>query len=51
MITAGDSWQNAVEKGIRCERVLLMTLAEMYAHGVFTRKVAAITQLLWTKSW
>lgn len=34
MITAGGSWHNALEKGIRCERALLMTLAELYAHRV-----------------
>jgi putative transposase len=35
-----------LEKGMRSERALLLTLAEMYVQGVSTRKVAAITERL-----
>ena len=39
-------YPSSLEKGIRSERALLMTLAEMYVQGVSTRKVAAITERL-----
>lgn len=45
-VREGGFYPNALEKGIRSERALLMTLAEMYVHGVSTRKVAAITEQL-----
>ena len=35
-----------LEKGIRNERTLLLTLAEMHMQGVSTRKVSAITEQL-----
>jgi putative transposase len=37
---------NALEKGVRSERTLLMTLAEMYVQVVSTLKVAAIPEQL-----
>jgi len=39
-------YPEALEKGLRSERALTMTLAEMYVQGVSTRKVAAITEKL-----
>jgi putative transposase len=39
-------YPSSLEKGMRSERALLMTLAEMYVQGVSTRKVAAITERL-----
>jgi len=39
-------YPQALEKGLRSERALLMTLAEMYVQGVSTRKVSAITERL-----
>jgi len=39
-------YPEALEKGLRSERALTMTLAEMYVQGVSTRKVAAITEQL-----
>jgi len=39
-------YPHSLEKGMRSERALLMTLAEMYVQGVSTRKVAAITEQL-----
>lgn len=41
-----DFYPEALEKGIRSERALTMTLAEMYVQGVSTRKVKAITEKL-----
>jgi putative transposase len=35
-----------LEKGLRSERALVATLAEMYVQGVSTRKVKAITEEL-----
>ncbi len=45
-VREGGFYPNALEKGIRSERALLMTLAEMYVQGVSARKVAAITEQL-----
>ena len=45
-VREGGFYPNALEKGIRSERALLLTLAEMYVQGVSTRKVAAITERL-----
>ncbi len=42
----GSFYPDALEKGLRSERALTMTLAEMYVQGVSTRKVAAITEQL-----
>ena len=39
-------YPGALEKGLRSERALLLSLAEMYVQGVSTRKVAAITEQL-----
>jgi len=45
-VREGGFYPRALEKGIRSERALLLTLAEMYVRGVSTRKVAAITERL-----
>jgi len=45
-VREGGFYPNALEKGVRSERALLMTLAEMYVQGESTRKVAAITEQL-----
>lgn len=45
-VREGNFYPSALEKGIRSERALLLTLAEMYVQGVSTRKVAAITEQL-----
>ncbi len=45
-VRQGDFYPQALEKGLRSERALTMTLAEMYVQGVSTRKVAAITEQL-----
>jgi transposase-like protein len=39
-------YPKAMEKGIRSERALKLALAEMYIHGVSTRKVTKITEAL-----
>lgn len=45
-VREGGFYPRSLEKGIRSERALLMTLAEMYVQGVSTRKVSAITEQL-----
>ena len=45
-VRQGDFYPQALEKGLRSERALTVTLAEMYVQGVSTRKVAAITEQL-----
>ena len=45
-VREGGFYPHALEKGMRSERALLLTLAEMYVQGVSTRKVAAITERL-----
>ena len=45
-VREGDFYPGALEKGLRSERALTMTLAEMYVQGVSTRKVKAITEKL-----
>lgn len=45
-VREGGFYPHALEKGIRSERALLLTLAEMYVQGVSTRKVSAITERL-----
>jgi transposase-like protein len=42
----GEFYPKALQKGLRSERALTLTLAEMYVQGVSTRKVAAITERL-----
>jgi putative transposase len=39
----GDFYPSALERGERSERALKLAVAEMYVHGVSTRKVAKIT--------
>ena len=45
-VREGGFYPSALEKGLRSERALVTTLAEMYVHGVSTRKVKAITEQL-----
>jgi transposase-like protein len=45
-VREGDFYPQALEKGVRSERALMLALAEMYVQGVSTRKVAAITERL-----
>lgn len=45
-VREGDFYPQALEKGLRSERALTATLAEMYVQGVSTRKVAKITEKL-----
>lgn len=45
-VREGHFYPAALEKGLRSERALTLTLAEMYVQGVSTRKVAAITEKL-----
>jgi len=45
-VREGPFYPGALEKGLRSERALTLTLAEMYVQGVSTRKVAAITERL-----
>ncbi|RLB04827.1 MAG: hypothetical protein DRG59_09755 [Deltaproteobacteria bacterium] len=41
-----EFYPRSLEKGLRSERALKLAVAEMYVHGVSTRKVAAITEEL-----
>ena len=45
-VREGGFYPAALEKGLRSERALVTTLAEMYVQGVSTRKVKAITEEL-----
>lgn len=45
-VREGGFYPSALEKGLRSERALIITLAEMYVQGVSTRKVKAITEQL-----
>lgn len=45
-IREGGFYPQALEKGLRSERALILALAEMYVQGVSTRKVKAITEQL-----
>jgi transposase-like protein len=45
-VREGDFYPEALEKGLRSERALSLSLAEMYVQGVSTRKVAAIVEQL-----
>jgi putative transposase len=45
-VREGGFYPSALEKGMRSERALVASLAEMYVQGVSTRKVKAITEEL-----
>lgn len=45
-VREGGFYPHALEKGLRSERALTLTLAEMYVQGVSTRKVAAVVEQL-----
>ena len=45
-VREGGFYPSVLEKGLRSERALMITLAEMYVQGVSTRKVKAITEQL-----
>ena len=45
-VREGGFYPAALEKGLRSERALVTTLAEMYVQGVSTRRVKAITEQL-----
>lgn len=45
-VREGGFYPDALEKGLRSERALTLTLAEMYVQGVSTRKVATIVEQL-----
>ena len=45
-VREGGFYPQALEKGLRSERALTMTLAEMYVQGVSTRKVTAVVEQL-----
>jgi putative transposase len=43
-VREGDFYPSCLEKGVRSERALRVSLAEMYVQGVSTRKVTAIIE-------
>ena len=45
-VRQGDFYPQALTKGLRSERALTLTLAEMYVQGVSTRKVARVLETL-----
>jgi putative transposase len=45
-VREGGFYPQALERGLRSERALMLALAEMYVQGVSTRKVTAITERL-----
>jgi putative transposase len=45
-VREGGFFPHALEKGLRSERALTLSLAEMYVQGVSTRKVTAIVEQL-----
>jgi putative transposase len=45
-VREGGFYPEALEKGLRSERALLVALAEMYVQGVSTRKVKSVTEKL-----
>jgi len=45
-VREGGFYPSALEKGLRSERALTITLAEMYVQGVSTRRVKTITEQL-----
>jgi putative transposase len=46
----GTFYPQALEKGVRSERALVISMVEMYVHGVSTRKVTEIVEALCGKS-
>ncbi len=46
-VREGGFYPQALEKGLRSERALILALAEMYVQGVSTRKATAITERLY----
>jgi transposase-like protein len=45
-VREGGFYPEALEKGLRSDRALLLALAEMYVQSVSTRKVKAVTEKL-----
>lgn len=45
-VREGGFYPEALEKGLRSERALVLALAEMYVQGVSTRKVKVVTEKL-----
>jgi putative transposase len=45
-VREGGFYPEALEKGLRSERALMLVIAEMYVQGVSTRKVKAVTEKL-----
>jgi putative transposase len=45
-VREGGFYPEALEKGMRSERALILAMAEMYVQGVSTRKVKAVTEQL-----
>jgi transposase-like protein len=45
-VREGGFYPEALERGLRSERALLLAIAEMYVQGVSTRKVKAVTEQL-----
>jgi putative transposase len=45
-VREGGFYPEALERGLRSERALTLTLAEMYFHGISTRKVSAMFKKL-----
>jgi len=45
-VREGNFYPSALEKGMRSERALRLTMAEMYVQGVSTRKVKAVIEKL-----
>jgi len=45
-VRSGEFYPAALEKGMRSERALLLSMAEMYVQGVSTRKVKAVMEEL-----
>jgi putative transposase len=45
-VRSGDVYPSFLERGLRSERALKVSLAEMYIQGVSTRKVSAIIEEL-----
>jgi putative transposase len=43
-VRKGDFYPSVLEKGMRSERALLLTMAEMYVQGVSTRKVKSVIE-------
>lgn len=43
-VREGGFYPHALEKGLRSEKALMITLAEMYVQGVSTRRVSAIVE-------